>query len=258
LAFFDDVPLAQITTPRVSAFKLELLEGTNNRAPLKPGSVNRYTGTLRAILRRAKKEWGVLATVPDISALEAKNGRLRFLDEEEEARLLHHAPLYLRRLIIFLTGTGARRGEALNLTWGEVDLAGNTRAAVKFIETKNGSSRRVPLPNHVRDLLVTMRTEAGGNPGKRDRVFTWLRRGGGEALAYKTDPGTSFKRARRDAGLPDVTLHTMRHTYASRLVKRGVPIAHVSKLLGHAKIQMTMRYAHLAPEGLDNAVSVLD
>ena len=163
----------------------------------------------------------------------------------------------MRRLIIFLIGTGARRGEALNLTWGDVDLASNARAAVTLIETKNGEDRRVPLPNPVRDLLATMRRKAG-NPSKKDRVFTWVRRGTDEAVAYKADPGTVFDRARRDAKLKDITIHTLRHTYASRLVMKGAPLAHVSKLLGHSKIQMTMRYAHLAPQGLDDAVAVLD
>jgi integrase len=253
MAFFGaDTLLSQISAARVSEFKRQLLEDG-----MKPASINRYTANLRAILYRAQEEWGALATVPKISALEAKNGRLRFLDEEEEARLLHHAPLYLRRLITFLIGTGARRGEALNLTWGDVDLASNARAAVTFIKTKNGEDRRVPLPNPVRDLLVTMRREAG-NPSKKDRVFTWVRRGTDEAVAYKTDPKTVFDRARRDAKLEDITIHTLRHTYASRLVVKGVPIAHVSKLLGHRKIQMTMRYAHLAHQGLDDAVAFLD
>jgi integrase len=252
-AFFGaDTPLSQITAPRVSEFKRELLE-----EGLKPASINRYTANLRAILRRAQEEWGVLATVPKISALEAKNGRLRFLDAEEEARLKEHAPVYLRRLITFLIGTGARRGEALKLTWEHVDLGSNTRAAVTLIDTKNGEDRRVPLPNHVRDLLAAMRAEAG-RPAKKDRVFTWVRRGTDETVAYKTDPGTVFDRTRRDAKLDDITIHTLRHTYASRLVMKGVPIAHVSKLLGHRKIQITMRYAHLAPEGLDDAVGVLD
>jgi site-specific recombinase XerD len=65
-------------------------------------------------------------------------------------------------------------------------------------------------------------------------------------------------RASKQAGFPDVTkLHTMRHTFASQLVMSGVDLATVRALLGHADIETTMIYAHLAPEHLKNAVEKL-
>ena len=60
------------------------------------------------------------------------------------------------------------------------------------------------------------------------------------------------------AGLQDLRLHDLRHTYASRLVQRGVPLLTLSQLLGHSTIKMTMRYSHLASEDLRSAVSRLD
>jgi hypothetical protein len=69
---------------------------------------------------------------------------------------------------------------------------------------------------------------------------------------------TLFVRARARAGLTDCRIHDLRHTYASKLIRRGVPILSVSRLLGHQTIDMTLRYSHLAPAGLDDEVAKLD
>ena len=67
-----------------------------------------------------------------------------------------------------------------------------------------------------------------------------------------------FKAACRRAKPTDLRVHDLRHTCASWLVQAGVPLLEVSKLLGHSTIEMTERYAHLAPENLMAAVGVLD
>ena len=72
------------------------------------------------------------------------------------------------------------------------------------------------------------------------------------------DIRTAFTNACKRAEIKNVTFHTLRHTFATRLVLAGVDLATVSKLLGHSSIQMTMRYAHPTPEALKNAVSKLN
>ena len=72
------------------------------------------------------------------------------------------------------------------------------------------------------------------------------------------DIRTAFKNACNRAGIKNLTFHTLRHTFATRLVLAGVDLATVSKLLGHSSIHMTMRYAHPTPEALKNAVSKLN
>ncbi len=69
---------------------------------------------------------------------------------------------------------------------------------------------------------------------------------------------TSFENACNKAEIKNLSFHTVRHTFATRLVLSGVDIVTVSKLLGHSKIQTTMRYSHPTPEALKMAVSVLD
>ena len=70
--------------------------------------------------------------------------------------------------------------------------------------------------------------------------------------------GEAFVEARKRAGLKDLHFHDLRHTFGSHLVMAGADLATVSKLMGHTKIAMTMRYAHLAPRHLAEAVAKLD
>lgn len=73
-----------------------------------------------------------------------------------------------------------------------------------------------------------------------------------------TDRFKPFEGAVKKAGLVDFHFHDLRHTFASRLVMKGVPLAAVSELLGHTSVAMTMRYAHLSPKHLTEAVGMLD
>ena len=73
-----------------------------------------------------------------------------------------------------------------------------------------------------------------------------------------SNPRAAWEGARKRAGLNEVRIHDLRHTYASRLVRASVSLYQVQRLLGHASPVQTQRYAHLRPDDLDAAVSVLD
>jgi len=247
-AFGPDTLLPTITAPVIDAYKGRLLE-----AKKAPATVNRHLAMLKAVLRRAYNEWGTLAKVPKIILLPLNNQRYRWLTEDEEARLLEVCPSHLKDVVIFLIDTGSRKGEALGLKWGDVDLT-RRPGYVKFMQTKSGKPRGVPLTGRVREMLERLRA---AKPEGQEHVFLYRPSNNpAEAKPVRHLFGV-WKTATKNVGLKDVHIHDLRHTFASRLVMKGVPLFDVGKLLGHADIRMTMRYAHLAPDKLEYAIEAL-
>jgi integrase len=257
-----DMLITELTAARIASYRDKLLA-----EQLTPATANRYLATIAALLNRCASEWSWLRSAPKIKLIKLNNARYRWLNAEEEARLLPHCPSHLAELVVFLIETGARLSEALRLTWNEVELDRQPRGLAKFMQTKSGKPRGVPLTTRVRDLLVAIKARQAGltiHEPDRARVFLYAGKGrAGKGIpmssyrSYHT-PHRAWETAVRRAGLGDLHLHDLRHTFASRLVMRGVPILAVSKLLGHASITMTMRYAHLAPDGLDGAIAMMD
>lgn len=150
--------------------------------------------------------------------------------------------------------TGRRRGELMALRWEHVDLVAgqiHVRTAVSrgVIGTpKSGKARTIPMSDELLAGLKAYRHLKGpyvfcspaGRLLKRDEIKHPLRR------------------ACKKAGLRQVWWHALRHTFASHLVMRGVPLKAVQERLGHATIEMTMRYAHLSPHVTRDAVRLLD
>jgi integrase len=252
-----DTLLDAITTPVVAKLKEKFLDEQS-----KPATVNKYLATLRAILRMAHFEWGCLKQLPRFKLFKLDNERTRWLRAEEEVRLLRACERvpHLRDLIVFLIDTGARLGEATRLRWKDVDLPKRGRGAVRFMVTKTRKPRSVPMTRRVERLLRGLLV---GRTDDQDRVFVVktpgcrFRKTGPQAKPF-TNPHGAWQTATGAADLEDVRLHDLRHTFASRLVQRGVPLLAVSQLLGHKSLRMTTRYAHLAPSNLKEAVAKLD
>ena len=252
-----DTPLDQITTPVVAGLRDRLVaDGA------KPGTVNRYLACLRAVLRMAHLDWGVLARVPRIKLFTLRNARTRWLDADEERRLLAACECrpHLHDLVVFLLDTGTRLGEAVHLQWQHVTRPEEGCGTIRVVQSKSGRPREVPLTRRADALL---RGLASRRPEDTDRVF--LVRTAGTAWRGTTaqavpfaNPHGAWRAAVRRAELADVRMHDLRHTYASRLVQREVPLHTVSRLLGHESLKMTLRYSHLATADLRRAVAVLD
>ncbi len=142
------------------------------------------------------------------------------------------------------------------MTWSDLDLESDHRSSVTLLHTKNGLPRRIPLTTRSYRMLLRLRAEQSDL--NQHAVFLYSAPGSSTAVPFRKC-GSSWKTALRNAGVdPTTRLHDLRHTFASRLVSRGVPIFDVSKLLGHKSITMTMRYAHLAPEAFESAIEKLE
>ena len=213
----------------------------------KPGTRNRWQAALSMIFRVGVDNDKI--TGNPASRIKRKvedNARVRYLTDEEEKTLRGAVtdPRQMAALEISLH-TGMRQSEQFGLSWSQVDLE---RRQLALTRTKNGKTRHIPMNAVAVAAFKSLQTkgQTNGSP-----VFP-----GRAGEAGKGARGW-FEDAVTRAGLTDYTWHCNRHTFASRLVMRGVDLRTVGELLGHSSFAMTMRYAHLAPEHKASAVDRL-
>lgn len=251
LPFFCKKPLRAITTGDILKFIDQRLQSpTRFGRPRMPATVNREFRFVSAALSEAFRR-GYIDRNParGIKSLRERNDKLRWLSEQEEHRILALSPSFLKPMILVCLNTGLRRKELLNLKWADVDYENRL---VRIPHSKNGKTRYLPMNESLEGVLRHMPPFVGKD-GSSPFVFVNPDTG----FPYR-DISHSFKRVCRRAGLDDVTLHTLRHTFASRLAQADVQPTVIQQLLGHGSLQVTMRYAHLAPQNLRNAVDVID
>lgn len=231
---------------RYSAFSDDLLDhviGVLRSRGNSNATINRKMAALGKLLRKALK-MGDIHSLPEFRRQKERAGRIRFLEEDEENRLFSEIRARNEdawRLSVFLVDTGARLGEALGLTWNDVQ---GRRAS--FWITKSGRSRTVPLTSRAHESVVAVRQDGLKGP------FVMLTQVKFRAIWHEAKDAAGLKQDK------DVVPHVLRHTCASRLVQGGIDIRRVQMWLGHQTLSMTMRYAHLATNDLDSCVKVLE
>ncbi|MDP2118767.1 MAG: site-specific integrase [Hoeflea sp.] len=206
-------------------------------------TINRKLSALYRLMRKAERS-GQITRLPTYVRLRERNSRVRFLTAEEEAMMFSavgHHNAHHELLCRFLVDTGDRVGEALALKWGDVH-----NGVATFWITKSGKSRSVPLTDRATRALELARAFGGSGP------FS--------TIAYPNFK-YNWNRARKENRFnddPHVVPHILRHTCASRLVQAGIDLRRVQTFLGHQTIQMTLRYAHLATNDLDQCAMALN
>lgn len=234
--FGKNVYVNEITTQRVADWVNDLRAKRNSN-----GTINRKISALSKVLKYAFQN-EALEKLPYMPRQRESQGRLRFVSEQEEVAILNLIRAWsdddLWDCVATLLDTGFRMGELLKIE-GQ-DIRDNQ---ITVWDTKNGRSHTVPMTARVATIIE-----------RRQTIY-----GNGQLFPHSYNSlEKRLKRVLEHLHLDDVHFHTLRHTFASRLVQRGVPIQTVSKLLNHSTLQMTMRYAHLAPSNLTDAVRLLE
>jgi integrase len=194
-------------------------------------------------------EWGYLKSNPakSVKLLKEPPGRLRYLEVEEIERLITNCDdpqvPYLRSIVVTALHTGMRLGEILGLEWEHIDLK---QRFISITKTKNNERKTIPI----NDVLYE---ELNRLPRHLASSYLFCHPDGARILRIDR----SFHRAMRAAGIEEFRFHDLRHTFASHLAIRGVPLETIGALLGHKDPKMTKRYAHLSPTTLKQAVHAL-
>jgi len=246
--FGASTPLADVGTLEISEWRGQML--AEGKAP---GTANRNLAVLRAILNLAHKDWLVLEVMPRVMMVPSGPATNRYLSDDEVEALIAASPEHLARMLKVAISTGMRLSEMTSLLWKDVDLTGD-RGHITVVRSKSGRSRGIPLTHDLTEMLIEMKSE--GAAGPYDHVLTW-KRADGVRLPF-TSVRTSWQKARERAGVPSATIHSFRHSFAARLVRRGVPLFTLQQLMGHASPVQTAAYSSLARHDLDDAISKLD
>lgn len=248
LPILGRLPLCAITGREVDTVKAAMLAHG-----LKPKSVNNHLAVLRRCLASAC-EWGIINLIPRIKPLRSAPPPVSFLtDEEVDLLLADRIDILARRMIFVGLRTGMRFGEMCALTWENVDLGRGlitvAQSVVKGVVStpKSGRSRHVPM---TRDLIAEL--------ARLDRKGPLVLSLDGNSHLKEAHARKILRRACRRVGVRRIGWHVLRHTFATQLVSRGVPMRVVQRYLGHSTVVMTERYAHLAPDVLADAISVLE
>jgi integrase len=224
---------------------------------------NRYRSFISLCYREGQRE-GLVRSNPArlIAQKREPRGRERFLDRKEEFPKLVAAiaEKYSDRLDAceFSIFSGARLGEQFGLHWSEVSF---DRREVKFLDTKNGEHRTVPMNEVMLEILTARKPQTRS---ARALVFGSLREfccePGAKLKAGVGEAGYSpkwFRDLCAEIGIADYTWHNNRHTFCSWLAIDGASLKEIQELAGHKDIKMSARYSHLSPDRKRSAMERL-
>lgn len=238
-----DLPVNKITRPMVNKM-MDILKAEHKNSN---AVVNQKMGYLRVVLQEMEED-GFIEMIKMPKPRPTKNSKVHYLTYDMETQLLDflvaNKQYEAKDIVICLIDLGCRVNELLNLEKRFVDFDNNQ---INFNDRKNDQAVAVPMTNRVKQVI----THYWYGLNDLDKLFS---------LNY-SELNAIWQKARKYLGYADkkfYTIHLCRHTCASRLVQRGVPILLVKDWLGHEDIENTMIYAHLQPKALHSYVEVLN
>ena len=248
--------LADVTPARIyeviTKWKHEPNEQGNAR---REAALNRYLSSLSVVFTAALRDWGWLSRHPvrDVRRQKEPRGRIRYLSEDERARLLtacteSYCP-YIYLVVVLALSTGMRKAEIMGLRWRDVNLE---KGIILLYKTKNNEPRRVAIRGLVFELIQKhSKVRVLGTdflfPGKESAIN-----------GNPFDIRKSWQDARKRAKIEDFHFHDLRHSCASYLAMNGATLLEVAEVLGHKTLDMVKRYSHLAESHTANVVEKMN
>jgi|TARA_R110002012_G_scaffold6598_1_gene31488 integrase len=210
-----------------------------------PSTINKITSVLSKLLTELAQT-GYSVPIVKFKRQSVKQGRHKFYKEEEMEKILNATRrredfLLLHDSIEFALKTGCRQGEMLALTTDKVDIV---RREVLFVDTKNGSDHWLPLHSALVPILERRLEQCID-----ERIFPWDSAGQLRNAFYKSMDLAGLEKGR--------AWHTIRHTTATWMVDRGVPLRAIMGVLNHSNVATTLRYAKASDKAVSSAIDAL-
>lgn len=265
--------VSRLTTRKMDRVFFMRVKSQGIEAGYSPRYVNNMITFWVSVYNKARRDWGLDTVEVDTRNLKLEaQQKTRYLLDGEEAKLLTELnptrqmngigshQIAQRQdqydLVVFLLDTGARYNEVATIPWSAIDVV--NFKYINLYRSKVGNEGLLHISDRLRSVLERRYAESTS-----DYVFPGA--DGSESRGYSTK---GIRNAINRAGLNEphlvkrygkFTPHSLRHTFASRLVQGGMSLYAVSKLLGHSSTTMTQRYAHLAPSKVaEEALSIIN
>ncbi len=253
---FGSKPMAAITPRMIEGYLARRRDDPDK--PLSKATRNRHLACLKTVFKAAV-DWNFANTNPaEKVRMEKEQQRVPdALTEEEVARLLEHLAEHLRPVVIFAVDTGMRASKVFGLTWADADLvtpwedpSGTPKRGMVTVRApKNAEDRVIPMTDRVYQTLVRQRELNAQSDTPNMRVFPYEADFVNKRLIW----------AAEEAGIEKhVTMHVFRHTWATRLRDRGVPLDRIKELGGWKTMRMVERYAKMRDPQLQAAIAALN
>ncbi len=265
-SYFKNQKIKEITHGDIKKFKAVRLKtpvifGKNTRGTEAPGNVTSRQRSIATV----HKELSLLRRILNVAVANAwlvknpfergdslinpgdEKPRERILTKEEEEKLLSVCTgwnAHLKAIIICALDTGMRRGEIFKLMWSDIDFE-NGIINIKAFNTKTLRERQVAITSRLSQELYALWQNSNRNP---------------DVLVFgiTTSSKKGFAKVRTLAGLPDLRFHDLRHTHATRLISKHLPLSEVGRVLGHTQANTTYRYVNANVETARRAAAALD
>ena len=258
--YFGHRTIGDITFGDLEAFKVARLktpvQTKYKSRPRTIRTVNFELGVLRQVFNFAyRRRWIKRSPFNDgkgIIQTRDENRRHVNWTRTEETRALEFASskslyAHMAAVIICIVDGGFRRGELLGVKWNEVDFIKGTIPA-KSYKGKQLNIRTIYLTARMRDTLLIWKEQQKQIKRITDKTLV---------IGY-SEVKKAWNSISKEIGRPDMTLHDLRHVYATRLLRGGVSIKNISTLLGHSSISTTEIYLNLSERDLSSSVNVLN
>ena len=262
--FFGHIELTLLGTQHVDAYRRRCRKmkktGRMKNDGLSDKTVHNHLTLLVALLNKAV-ELGWLRETPRVRKPKLVQNDYRWLQTTKEITALLEAAQKevpgVMELYAAAVYTGMRAGELLGLRWEDVDFERRLITVRRSYgkPTKTGAIRHVPILTPLEPVLKEWRLrnplewvfpgQTGTRQGPSARVL--------QEFLHRCRRVAKFKKPHQQ-----ITFHDLRHTFASHWVMKGGDLYRLQKILGHKSPQMTMRYAHLAPEAFKEDWGLLD